>query len=372
MLTIAGISIGILALVVVGSLAERLHEIVARSTALNAGTVFAIIDYGTLERGDSAALHRLDRALLRLDGVAAVVPEVALPYRLGSAGTDRFGPPSLIFGFAGDDRGARARGLTLQAGREARAGERRVAVVGADYAATEPARPGDVIALYGNSYTVVGVFDKSFTLFDQAIVVPFADAQDLLEQTVPPDIAALPKAGVTAFLVVPKVGVDTSLLAARINAVDGVRARDPAQTAAAVHSTVGMFDAIVFGAALVALLIAAFSIVNTMTIAVAERTREIGIRKAIGARDADLLTEFLIEAATIGALGGVAGIVAGAILVAYVDARNAATGSIELFALSPLVMAGAFVFAVVLSTVEGLFPAFAAARLAPTEALRRV
>src|SRR5436305_15088614 len=79
-LTVAGIAIGILALVVVGSLAERLHEIVARSTAINAGTVFAIIDTGTLERAGPAKLRGIARTLAALDGVAAVVPEVALPY----------------------------------------------------------------------------------------------------------------------------------------------------------------------------------------------------------------------------------------------------------------------------------------------------
>jgi putative ABC transport system permease protein len=370
-LTIAGIAIGILALVVVGSLALRLHEIVARSTALNSGTVFALIDQRLLVRGDSVPVRRAGNALAHLNGVAQVVPEVVLPYRSDAAGGGRFGPPSLIFGFAGGDRAARARTLTVAAGREALPGERRVAVVGADFAATEPAHPGDVIALYGSSYTVVGVYDKSFTLFDQAIVVSFADAQELLDQSVPPSIASLPKSGVTAFLVVPTSGTDTSLLAARIDTIDGLEARDPAEMAAAVRSTVGIFDDIVFGAALIALLIGAFSIVNTMTIAVSERTREIGIRKAIGARDADIVTEFLIEAATIGAIGGVVGIVAGSALVAYVDARSAAGGNLELFALSPLVAAGAFAFSVALSTVAGLLPAFNAARLAPTEALRR-
>jgi putative ABC transport system permease protein len=370
-LTVAGIAIGILALVVVGSLAERLHEIVARSTALNAGTVFAVVDDGLLARGDSAAVARAGHALARLDGVATVVPEVVLPYRFDSGGSGRFGPPSLIFGFAGDDRLARTRTLTLAAGREALTGEHRVAVIGADFAATERAYPGDVIAIYGSSYTVVGVYDKSFTLFDEAIVVPFADAQGLLDQTIPPTATALPKNGITAFLAVPKPGTDTSLLAARINTIEGLRARDPAEAAASVQSTVAIFDAIVFGAALIALLVGAFSIVNTMTIAVAERTREIGIRKAIGARDADILTEFLIEAASIGAFGGAGGIVAGALLVAYVDARSAAGGSLQLFALSPRVAAGAFVFAVALSVVAGLLPAFNAARLAPAEALRR-
>jgi ABC-type antimicrobial peptide transport system permease subunit len=134
---------------------------------------------------------------------------------------------------------------------------------------------------------------------------------------------------------------------------------------------VTIFDEIVFGAALIALIVGAFSIVNTMTIAVAERTREIGIRKAIGARDGDVLREFLIEAGAIGALGGLAGIVTGAIVVAYVNARSAGGGNLALFALSPRVVAGAFAFSVILSILAGVIPAFAAARLAPTEALRR-
>jgi putative ABC transport system permease protein len=370
-LTVAGIAIGILALVVVGSLAERLHEIVGRSIAVNGGTVFALIDDAVLISGNEQVVRRAGRALTQLDGVAQVVPEIVLPYRAERGAGDRFGPPSLIFGFAGEDRMARARTLTLAAGRDARPGEQRVAVVGADFAATEPARVGDVIALYGSSYTVVGVYEKSFTLFDAAIVVPFADAQGLLAQTIPPNAAAIPHDGITAFLVLPKSGVDTGLLAARINTIDGLHARDPAEVTATVRSTVDLFDEIVFGAALIALIVGAFSIVNTMTIAVAERTREIGIRKAIGARDGDVLGEFLIEAGSIGALGGFAGILAGALVVAYVDARSAAAGSLALFALSPRVVLGAFAFSVILSIVAGVIPAFSAARLAPTEALRR-
>jgi putative ABC transport system permease protein len=369
-LTVAGIAIGILALVVVGSLAERLHEIVGRSMAVNGGTVFALIDDAVLMRGDESTVRRAGRALARLDGVAEVVPEVVLPYRAERGAGDRFGPPSLIFGFAGEDRMARARTLTLAAGRDARPGEQRVAVVGADFAATEPAHVGDVIALYGSSYRVVGVYDKSFTLFDEAIVVPFADAQGLLAQTIPPNAVAVPHDGITAFLVLPKSGVDTALLAARISTIDGLHARDPAEITATVRSTVDLFDEIVFGAALIALIVGAFSIVNTMTIAVAERTREIGIRKAIGARDSDVLGEFLIEAGSIGALGGFAGILAGALVVAYVDARSAAGGNLALFALSPRVVLGAFAFSVILSIIAGVIPAFSAARLAPTEALR--
>ncbi len=370
-LTVAGIAIGILALVVVGSLAERLHEIVARSTALNNGTIFAVIDDAVLASGDTAAIRRAGNALTRLPGVASVVPEVVLPAVTDGSDAGRFGPPALIFGFPATGHVLRASALVVRDGRDARPGERRVAVLGSDVAATEPAHPGDVIALYGNSYTVVGVYDKSFTLFDAAIVVPFADAQALLEQAVPPNARTLPAGGITSFLVVPAPGVDVGLLVGRINTIAGVSARDPGEVASAVQSTIGIFDAIVFGAALIALLVGAFSIVNTMTIAVGERTREIGIRKAIGATDGDVLREFVIEAGAIGALGGAAGILAGAALVAYVDARSAAGGNLELFALSPRVAGGAFAFAVVLSVLAGLAPAFTAARLAPAEALRR-
>jgi len=369
--TAAGIAIGIVALVVVGSLAERLHEIVARSAALNGETIFAVVEPGLLARGDAARIARAGRALAALPGVASVVPEVVLPARQDGSDDGRFGPPSLIFGIPEAARAARAGFLDIAAGRDLRPGDRRVAVVGADVAATLPARPGDVIALYGNSFTVAGVFTKSFTLFDAAIVVPFADAQSLLLQAIPPDASALPRDGITAFLVLPAPHADPSLVAARANTVDGVRARDPLEVAGAVQSTIRIFDAIIFGAALVALIVGGFSIVNTMTMAVAERTREIGIRKAIGATDADVLREFLVEAAGIGAIGGLAGIACGALLVTFVDARSAAGGNLELFALSPRVTLGAFAFAVVLSVLAGLVPALGAARLAPTEALRR-
>ena len=139
-----------------------------------------------------------------------------------------------------------------------------------------------------------------------------------------------------------------------------------------MKSTTAIFDAIIFGAALVALIVGAFSIVNTMTIAVAERTREIGIRKAIGATDGAIMREFLVEAAAIGALGGIAGLAIAVGIVAYVDARNAARGELELFAVTPRLALGSLAFAVLLSALAGLVPAFRAARLAPTDALRRL
>lgn len=369
--TVAGIAIGILALTVVGSLAERLHTIVARSTSLNNGIIFATIQRSALLAPN--ARRSVERAYARLravDGVRAAAPEVIVPYE--SAGSNgRFGPPSLVFGFPQQARSLGRDPFVIARGRSPAHDERRVALIGPDFGAAEHVDVGDVVSLQGNSFTVVGLLEKTFTVFDAAVVVPFSDAQDLLRQNVPPSVASIPNDPVSAFLVVAKPGADVGLLARRIALIDGLSARDPREVANAVRSTLGIFDAIVFGAALIALLVGAFSVINTMTIAVTERTREIGIRKAIGATDGSVLLTFVGEAAMIGALGGTAGIVLGLAVVAVVDARSATGGNLQLFAISPTVALGAFAFAVALSAVAGFVPALAAARLPPTVALRR-
>ncbi|MDQ6925285.1 MAG: ABC transporter permease [Candidatus Eremiobacteraeota bacterium] len=369
--TVAGIAIGILALTVVGSLAERLHTIVARSTSLNTDIVFANIQRSVLISPDARqTVQKAYARLQALDGVRAAIPEVIVPYQSGNA-NGRFGPPSLVFGFPDQARAFERDLLVVAHGRPAARGEQRVAVIGPDFAAAEHAGVGDVIALQGNSFVVVGVLDKTFTIFDAAVVVPFADAQDLLRQVVPAFLQTLPPDPVSAFMVASKKGTDVGLLARRIALIEGLSARDPREVANTVRSTLGIFDAIVFGAALIALLVGAFSVINTMTIAVTERTREIGIRKAIGATDGSILRTFVGEAATIGALGGLVGIVLGLAVVTAIDARSAAGGNLQLFAISPLVGLGAFAFAVVLSAVAGFVPALSAARLPPTVALRR-
>jgi putative ABC transport system permease protein len=358
--------------VVVGSLAEQLHRIVSHSTALNRGAIFAIARGSDL--ADGSARSRVDRAIGQIramSGVRAVVPEVIVPYRF-SGSSDRFGPPSLIFGIPDAGRALAGDALSIASGRDLQPHDVRAAVVGSDFVAAENAPVGATISLYGNSYHVVGTIAKSFTIFDAAVIVPYASSQALLRQLVPPTIARLPATPASALMVLVDRKADTALVARRIRFLTGLEARDPRSTAANVESTTRLFDAIIFGAALVALIVGAISIVNTMTIAVTERTREIGIRKAIGAGDRDILTEFVAEAIAIGALGGAVGIVVGLAIVAVIDAHNAARGDVQLFVVTPRLALGAFAFSVILSALAGLIPAFRAARLAPTDALRRV
>lgn len=126
----------------------------------------------------------------------------------------------------------------------------------------------------------------------------------------------------------------------------------------------------------IALAVSSLGIVNTMVMSILERTREIGIMKAIGGSDRDVRGIFLVEAATIGLLGGVAGIILGwsvgrLINVGanmYIESQGGPPGN--LFSLPWWLIGGALVFALLISLAAGSYPARRAARLDPIQALR--
>ena len=130
-----------------------------------------------------------------------------------------------------------------------------------------------------------------------------------------------------------------------------------------------IFTAITTAAAVLALVIGGLSVVNTMIMAVTERFREIGLKKAVGAHTGHVLREYLTEATLIGFLGGAIGYALG---VALTNLLNLAgkSSNLELFLITPKLSAIALGFAVALGALAGSIPAFRAARLDPVRALR--
>lgn len=127
----------------------------------------------------------------------------------------------------------------------------------------------------------------------------------------------------------------------------------------------------------ISLLVASFGIANTMIMSILERTREIGIMKAIGAEDREIKLIFFIEASVIGLAGGVLGslcawgidAVANRLAYRFILKPQGAS-YVDFFALPPYLWAGAIVFAVLISIIAALYPAARAARIDPVRALR--
>ncbi len=130
-----------------------------------------------------------------------------------------------------------------------------------------------------------------------------------------------------------------------------------------------IFNAIIIGVALISLIVGGLSVINTMAMSVAERTREIGIKRAIGGSRFRVVREIVAEAGFIGLLGGLIGLALGALVVVAANGAGRSSGTI-LFDLTPGTAVFAIVFSTVLGAIAGIVPALHAARLDPVVALR--
>ena len=132
-----------------------------------------------------------------------------------------------------------------------------------------------------------------------------------------------------------------------------------------IGEVTGMLTAMLGGIAGISLLVGGIGIMNIMLVTVTERTREIGIRKAIGAGRANILIQFLIESSVMSGVGGIIGAIAGVAASYAVSSMMGITYSINI----PVII-GAFVFSLAVGVFFGLYPANKASKLKPVDALR--
>jgi putative ABC transport system permease protein len=146
---------------------------------------------------------------------------------------------------------------------------------------------------------------------------------------------------------------------------DGVQVSRPSNVLEARAAAKGQFTTLLLGLGAVALLVGAIGIANIMVISVLERRGEIGLRRALGATKRHISSQFLAESALLAALGGIAGLLLGALATLAYALAQSQPWVVPTYALIAAPLAG---FAI--GAVAGLYPAAKAARLSPTEALR--
>jgi len=151
---------------------------------------------------------------------------------------------------------------------------------------------------------------------------------------------------------------------------DDFRVLNVASVADQVTQVLGILQLVLAGIAGISLLVGGIGIMNIMLVSVTERIREIGLRKAVGAKRRDILIQFLIEAATLGLCGGALGIGLGWIIVKIMSSIATNMGFSFTAMLSGDAIALAVGVAIFIGLVSGLYPAIRAARLDPIESLR--
>ncbi|MDR1321609.1 MAG: ABC transporter permease [Gracilibacteraceae bacterium] len=368
-LTMLGVIIGVAAVIVLVSLVNGFSSDMSSSFESMGTNLIQVSVFG---RGGNTVVRPaalMDFGEERRDVLAGVSPSVTVNGVTAKVGNNNL--TTTVYG--GSESFHHIRNFEVERGGffnyiqvEAR---RKVCVLGSYTAATlfpleNPI--GQDIRLNGNKYTVVGVLAAKDggeeSSADDMIVAPYTAVTPLSQQ-----------GGVSSYVfsAADKDSVDAAMaaiedfLAGYFADSDSYRVFNQANLLENINELTGTLTLVLVGIAAISLLVGGIGIMNIMLVSVTERTKEIGVRKSLGAKRRDIRLQFLIEAATVSALGGLIGIAVGAggsVLIGNMMELSAVV--------SPNAVLIAFSVSVAIGVVFGYFPAAAASKLNPIDALR--
>ena len=233
---------------------------------------------------------------------------------------------------------------------------------------------GETLKIEGKDFKVVGILKTRGSRFDDDAI--YMNGEEARTLTNKPKLESIIMARV-------KKGESPEKVAAAVaenlrkhrNVEKGSEdfvAQTSEQLAQSFATVLGVVQGVIVGIAAISLLVGGIGIMNTMYTSVVERTKEIGLMKAVGARNSDITLLFLFESGLLGLLGGIVGVLIGAGLskIAEAAVQQALSANTFVAAISPGLVVGALLFGFVIGTASGVLPARRAASLKPAVALR--
>lgn len=390
-LTLLGIAIGVAAVIAIASLGAGANHLITDEISGLGADVIAVrpgkepsgpSDISQMLYADTL-IDKDVEALLRSSNVPhaiAVMPMVVVPGSVAYEGETYtpqiIGADAAFFGSMFNVYPADGELFGKDEIRE----KAQIVVIGAkvkDELFGESSALGEKITIKGNKFTVTGIFPPTgqvaFADFDDMVLLPYTTAQTYL----------LGISHYNEFIVqvddpanVPVTTKDiVTTLRERHNLMEGEENDFNVTTPAALMEQVGtILSALtIFLSAVVAiaLLVGGIGIMNIMLVSVAERTKEIGLRKAVGATDKDILLQFLLEAMLLTLFGGAVGVMFGAGISYGISIAIRTFSALAWTFIFPINYAlFALLFSVVIGLIFGLYPARKASRKSPMEALR--
>ncbi len=370
-LTMLGVVIGVASVVALVGVGQGTT---ANITTRLAGLGTNLLTISPTGRSSTSPLTLEDAAAIsHVDGVAAVAPELQTSTSIvagtKSTTTSVIGTSAAYAHVRAYDvwQGAFLTDATVDQGL-------RVAVLGATTSADlglDATSIGSTIQVGGLPFTVIGILQpkggSGFQNPDDQVLVPLAAVSKYFVAS--DSIRTIGVSVSTDDQMTAATTAITALLRDRhhLAATDAADFQifNQTQLLDAASSISATLTLLLGGIASISLIVGGIGIMNIMLVSVRERTREIGIRKAVGARGRDILAQFLIEALTLSLLGGLIGIVLGLAVSALIG-QLAGWG----FQFNPTTVAAAVLFSLAVGVVFGVWPARQAARLDPINALR--
>ncbi|MBS4209525.1 ABC transporter permease [Bacillus sp. FJAT-50079] len=245
----------------------------------------------------------------------------------------------------------------------------KIAVLGSETAQTlfgfgDPV--GEYVKVNGTSYKVVGVLESVGsslgTSGDSTIIVPLSTGQRLASTTtIGTTYVKVENEDMINFI---SSGIERTMysIVGDADSYSVSSQKDLMETASSVNETMTLM---LGGSAAISLIVGGIGIMNIMLVSVSERTKEIGIRKAIGAKRGNILLQFLIESMVLSSFGGIIGVGIG---IVSAQIFTLATGTAITYSVSVMLLS--FAFSLLVGVLFGVFPANKASKLDPIQALR--